>query len=134
MRKKIAIADISNASLAGGVSIGATCNLVSPLAAFGIGLLAGALCVIGYTVIQPKLQEKLKVVDTCGVHNLHGMPGLLGGLIAVFVVPSAAKAQISGILFTVVFALICGVIGGFIIKLTGTKKTPYDDSDEFLMD
>ena len=134
MRKKISIADISNASLAGGVSIGATCNLVSPLAAFGIGLLAGALCVIGYTVIQPKLQEKLKVVDTCGVHNLHGMPGLMGGLIAIFVVPSAAKAQIIGILFTVVFALICGIIGGFIIKLTGTKKTPYDDSDEFLMD
>lgn len=134
MRKKISIADVSNASLAGGVSIGATCNLVSPLAAFGIGLLAGALCVIGYTVIQPKLQEKLKVVDTCGVHNLHGMPGLMGGLIAIFVVPSAAKAQIIGILFTVVFALICGIIGGFIIKLTGTKKTPYDDSDEFLMD
>ena len=134
LRKKISIADVSNASLAGGVSIGATCNLVSPLAAFGIGLLAGALCVIGYTVIQPKLQEKLKVVDTCGVHNLHGMPGLMGGLIAIFVVPSAAKAQIIGILFTVVFALICGIIGGFIIKLTGTKKTPYDDSDEFLMD
>ncbi len=134
LRKKISIADVSNASLAGGVSIGATCNLVSPLAAFGIGLLAGALCVIGYTVIQPKLQEKLKVVDTCGVHNLHGMPGLMGGLIAILVVPSAAKAQIIGILFTVVFALICGVIGGFIIKLTGTKKTPYDDSDEFLTD
>ncbi len=134
IRKKVAIADISNASLAGGVSIGATCNLVSPFVAFVIGLIAGALCVIGYTFIQPALQKKLKVVDTCGVHNLHGMPGIAGGLIAILVVPSAAKAQIAGILFTVVFALICGIIAGFLIKLTGTKKTPYEDSDEFLID
>ncbi len=134
MRKKVSIADVSNASLAGGVSIGATCNLVNPFVAFVIGLIAGALCVIGYTFIQPALQKKLKVVDTCGVHNLHGMPGIAGGLIAILVVPSAAKAQITGILFTVVFALICGIIAGLLIKLTGTKKTPYDDSDEFLID
>ena len=132
LRKKICIADISNASLAGGVAIGATCNIVSPIGAFGIGLLAGALCVIGYVVIQPRLQAKFKVVDTCGVHNLHGMPGLLGGLIAILVVPTAAKAQLAGIVFTVALALISGVIGGFIIRLTGTKKLAYDDSDEFL--
>ena len=132
LRKKIAIADISNASLAGGVAIGATCNIVSPIGAFGIGLIAGALCVIGYVIIQPRLQAKFKVVDTCGVHNLHGMPGLMGGLIAILVVPSAAKAQLVGIIFTVALALISGVIAGFIIRLTGEKKSAYDDSDEFI--
>ena len=132
LRKKVSIADVSNASLAGGVAIGATCNIVSPIGAFGIGLLAGALCVLGYVVIQPKLQAKFKVIDTCGVHNLHGMPGLLGGLIAIIVVPSAAKAQISGIIFTVVLALTAGIISGFIIRLTGVKKLAYDDSDEFM--
>ncbi|HVI40534.1 MAG TPA: hypothetical protein VM577_07740 [Anaerovoracaceae bacterium] len=132
IRRKSAIADIANASLAGGVAIGATCNLVSPLGAFGIGLLAGTLCVVGYTIIQPRLQSKFKTVDTCGVHNLHGMPGLLGGLVAVVVVPAAAKAQITGILFTVVFALIAGVISGVIIRATGKKELAYEDSDEFL--
>ena len=134
LRKKISIADICNASLAGGVAIGATCNRVGALGAFGIGLLAGALCVIGYVIIQPRLQAKFKVVDTCGVHNLHGMPGLMGGLIAIIVVPTAAKAQIVGILFTVALALASGVVAGLIIRATGTKKIPYDDSEEFIQD
>lgn len=128
---KPAIADIANASLAGGVAIGATCNLVSAPVAFLIGLLAGALCVLGYTVIQPKLQKLLKMVDTCGVHNLHGMPGLLGGIIAIFVVPEAAKAQVAGIIFTIVLAFVGGLISGKIIRLTGTKEAVYEDMDEF---
>lgn len=128
---KPAIADIANASLAGGVSIGATCNLVSAPVAFLIGLLAGAICVTGYVVIQPKLQKALRMVDTCGVHNLHGMPGLLGGIIAIFVVRDAAKAQIVGIIFTVVLAFVGGIVAGNIIRFTGSKVKIYDDSDEF---
>lgn len=130
---KSVIADIANASLAGGVAIGATCNLVSPAGAFGIGILAGALCMIGYAIIQAKLQAKLKIVDTCGVHNLHGMPGLLGGLIAILVVPNIAVAQLSGIVFTIVLAFVAGTIGGYIIRLTGTKKSPYEDAEEFAL-
>jgi len=122
---------ITNASLAGGVAIGATCNLVTAPVAFGIGLLSGALCVIGYVVIQPRLQSLLKIVDTCGVHNLHGMPGLLGGIIAVFVVPNSAKAQLSGIVVTIVLALISGFISGYIIKATGSKQMAYEDQEEF---
>ena len=108
---KPTFADIANASLAGGVSIGATCNLVSAPGAFGLGLAAGALCVAGYILVQPRLQSALGIVDTCGVHNLHGMPGLLGGLLAIAVVPGYAVAQLSGILITVVLALACGVVG-----------------------
>lgn len=132
IRKKVAIADIANASLAGGVAIGATCNLLGPLGAFVVGLLAGTLSVVGFTIIQPRLQAKFKAVDTCGVHNLHGMPGLLGGLVGIAVVPAAAKAQITGIIFTVIFALIAGVISGLIIRATGRKELAYEDSDEFL--
>lgn len=128
---KPAIADIANASLAGGVAIGATCNLVSAPIAFLIGLLAGGICVVGYVVIQPKLQKLLKMVDTCGVHNLHGMPGLLGGIVAIFVVPGAAKPQIIGIVFTIALAFIGGIISGNIIRFTGSKVKIYEDSDEF---
>ncbi len=125
------IADMCNAALAGGVAIGATCNLVSPGGAFGIGILAGSLCVLGYVVIQPKLSALLKSVDTCGVHNLHGMPGLLGGIAAIFVVSGIASAQLSGIAFTVVLAFVSGLIGGYIIKATGKKVLAYEDKDEF---
>jgi ammonium transporter Rh len=128
---KPAIADIANASLAGGVAIGAACNFVSPLVAFLIGALSGALCVLGYRLVQPRLQKALKMVDTCGVHNLHGMPGLLGGFIAILVIPGIAKAQLVGIAFTVALAFTGGIAVGFIVKLTGKKKTIYSDEDEF---
>lgn len=128
---KTSIADMANAALAGGVAIGATCNVVAPAIAFGIGVLAGILCVVGYVFIQPFMESKLKIVDTCGVHNLHGMPGLMGGLIAIAVLPGVAVAQAVGILFTVVLALICGLCAGAIIKATGAKSLAYEDSDEF---
>jgi ammonia channel protein AmtB len=40
---KPSFADMTNAARAGGVAVGATCNLVSPAGAFAIGLLAGSL-------------------------------------------------------------------------------------------
>jgi ammonium transporter Rh len=129
---KVSYADMVNAALAGGVAIGATCNVVGPAGAFGIGLMAGALCVVGYALVQPRLDKALRVVDTCGVHNLHGMPGLLGGLMAVLVVPGVAVAQLIGIVFTVLFAFAAGVIGGSLIRLTGLKSAVYEDAGEFL--
>jgi ammonium transporter Rh len=130
---KPTICDMANAALAGGVAIGATCNIVSAPVAFGIGLAAGLLCVVGGVYVQPAIQSWLKIVDTCGVHNLHGMPGLLGGIIAIFVVPGIVYAQIAGILVTVVLAAGAGIAAGFIIRLTGKKQNAYEDKEEFSM-
>jgi ammonium transporter Rh len=128
---KVMIGDMANAALAGGVAIGATCDAVNPVTAVLIGALAGALCVFGYAVVQAKLQKLLNIVDTCGVHNLHGMPGLLGGLVAAIVIPGIAKAQLLGIAVTVVFALVSGVASGFVIRSLGKKEIIYEDADEF---
>jgi len=124
---KVSIADIANASLAGGVAVGAACNILKPGSAFLVGAFAGFVCVAGYVFIQPMLQKKFKSVDTCGVHNLHGMPGVVGGLVAIFAVPGIAKPQITGIVFTVLFALTTGIISGYIIRITGVKKVAYED-------
>ncbi len=129
---KPSFADMANAALAGGVAIGATCNLVSPAIAFGIGGLAGALSVVGYVLVQPKLDKVLRITDTCGVHNLHGMPGLLGGLVAVVVTPGIAQAQLIGIACTVALAFASGSVGGLLIRLTGAKAEAYEDEGEFL--
>jgi len=128
---KTSFGDMANAALAGGVAIGATCNIVAPGVAFGIGLLAGTVCVLGYVFVQPALEKRLKIVDTCGVHNLHGMPGLMGGLIAILVVPGVASAQLIGIAVTVALALGCGLLAGTLIKITGTTQMAYDDHEEF---
>ena len=102
-------------------------NQAHPLAAFVIGAVAGAICSVGYAIIQPTLQKLLRSVDTCGVHNLHGMPGLLGGLIAVVIIPGIAKPQLIGIAVTVVLAFAAGAIGGFLVRLTGAKDFAYED-------
>ena len=128
---KTSIADMANAALAGGVSIGATCNIVSPAVAFGIGALAGALCVVEYVFVQPALQARFKIIDTCGVHNLHGMPGVLGGLIALLVVPGVATAQLVGIAVTLALAIVSGLVAGALIKATGTTGHAYDDAEAF---
>ncbi len=128
---KTSYADMANAALAGGVAIGATCNVVGPAVAFGIGALAGVVCVLGYVYVQPALYQRFKIVDTCGVHNLHGMPGLMGGLIAILAVPGVAVPQLIGIGITVALALGCGLLAGVLIKLTGTTRLAYEDRDEF---
>lgn len=131
---KIAIADIANASLAGGVAIGATCNIVGAMGAFIIGSSAGFICMIGYNIIQPIMQKRLKITDTCGVHNLHGMPGLFGGLVAIIFVKGIAAAQITGIIFTIFLALVTGIVSGYVIKASGLKAVVYEDKDEFLVE
>jgi ammonium transporter Rh len=72
---------VQNATLAGGVAVGSSSDLViQPWGAITIGCAAGLLSVVGYVYIQPWLEKKFSLDDTCGVHNLHGMPGILGGL------------------------------------------------------
>ncbi|HQU97827.1 MAG TPA: ammonium transporter [Nitrosomonas sp.] len=128
---KTSMVDMANAALAGGVAIGSVCDVVSPIGAFGIGLLAGTVSVLGYVFLQPLLESKFKIVDTCGVHNLHGMPGLIGGFSAFLVVPDVAVAQFNGIVITMFLAIVGGLIAGAIIKVTGTTREPYEDSVEF---
>ena len=72
---------IMNATLAGGVSIGSASSLIcSPAWSMAIGLGAGVISALGFIKIGPFLTEKIALYDTCGIHNLHGMPGIFGGL------------------------------------------------------
>ncbi|PKN79237.1 MAG: ammonium transporter [Candidatus Cloacimonetes bacterium HGW-Cloacimonetes-1] len=133
LRKKVAPADIANAALAGGVAIGSTCNLTTPGIAFVIGILAGALSTFGFAVLQGKLQSMIKKVDTCGVLYLHGLPGLMGGLAALFVVSGINPgSQLKGIGITIVIGLVAGLITGKVIALTGKRAIPYEDEEELI--
>jgi ammonium transporter Rh len=132
IRGKIEVGDIANASLAGGVAIGASVANVTPGVSMIIGLVAGGISVVGYTFIQPRLQKLTGGVDTCGVHNLHGMPGVFGGLIAMGLV-AFPLWQLTGIAVTVVLAVTMGVAVGFLVSRLGTKETPYEDKDEFML-
>lgn len=135
LRGKVVIADIANAALAGGVAIGSTCDKVSPGIAFAIGILAGALSTFGFAFIQGRFQNAIRKIDTCGVLYLHGLPGLFGGLAAMIAVNGISmSSQLKGILITVLLAVISGLLAGRILSLTGRRKVPYVDSEEFEVD
>lgn len=96
-RRKLSMVDIQNATLAGGVAVGSSADLsIDPWAAMLVGLVASAVSVWGYTVLTPWLNAKLKLDDTCGVHNLHGMPGIIGG-IAGTIAAATAGDDIDGV-------------------------------------
>lgn len=140
-RRKFSMVDVQNATLAGGVAIGGSADLsVQPWGALLIGLVASAVSVFGYTVLQEWLSTHLKLSDTCGVNNLHGMPGILGGL-AGTVAAALAKDDVYGqnvealyparahrtageqagyqflaLVFTVLIALASGAFTGLIIR------------------
>jgi len=78
--RKFNMVHIQNATLAGGVAVGASADLiVAPYAAMVLGITSGTLSTAGYVYLSPWL-ERRGLRDTCGINNLHGMPGILGGI------------------------------------------------------
>lgn len=70
MNHKINPVDIQNATLAGGVAIGASSNLnILPIGAFCVGIVAGLISTFGFNVLQEKVRHNFPYVhDSCGVH------------------------------------------------------------------
>lgn len=144
---RLSMVHVQNATLAGGVAIGTASNMsVSPWGALLIGCCAGALSTVGYAYLTPFLTKYTKTHDTCGVHNLHGMPGILGGIAGAIAAAHAtadiygteglknlwpalavsggegrtAKAQagyqIAGLAVALGISIIGGIITGFIVR------------------
>jgi ammonium transporter Rh len=91
---KFDMVDIQNATLAGGVAVGSSADLViEPWGAIVIGIIAGFVSVAGYVFVQPFLQRAIGLHDTCGVHNLHGMPGILGGIAGMISAMTAGEEK-----------------------------------------
>ncbi|KAH7718304.1 CBN-RHR-1 protein [Aphelenchoides avenae] len=135
---------VANSTLAGGVAIGATANVVmSPTHALLVGCVAGLISVLGFEFLSPILTDKLSIHDTCGVNNLHGMPGVLAGLASVLFVyvypserlatvytalrspvnpggrdvPTQAMFQLAALGLALLSSLVTGAITGLILRL-----------------
>ena len=99
---KFDMIDIQNATLAGGVAVGSSADLViAPWGALLIGMIAGTVSVFGYVHLSPKLEE-YGIHDTCGVNNLHGIPGIIGGL-GGFISASVASESLYGDSISTIF-------------------------------
>lgn len=143
-----------HATLAGGVTIGASADLINePWAAMLIGFIAGIVSAFAYQRIGPFLSKNINLQDTCGVHSLFGIPGILGGITSAIVIagidnkgfkkdyftgsatPSEqASKQIVSIIVTFFISIFAGISGGFISCLSVWQpvNSLYRDDDHIL--
>lgn len=118
------------AILAGGVAIGASVDLATPLQSWIIGLVAGAISTLSFLFLDGWLRDKTGVWDTMGVHNLHGVPGILGGLVPI-VLGFAGGSQAIAVVGTIVISLVLGFIVGLILRLLPKPTKMLDDAEAF---
>ena len=155
---KFDMVHVQNATLAGGVAVGAAADLyLHPAGAIGVGVFAGTLSVCGYDYLSDILNDKFKIADTCGVHNLHGMPGILGGIVSAIAIAAAdgsgvyvsedhpdypfgdntlqqqAGYQIAAVVVTVCVAIVGGLIIGWIIRFMAFPVHEFKDEDNYIV-
>lgn len=76
--------DVQNATLAGGVAIGCCANMyTNGWGAIAIGFVGGFIATVGYNVLMDHLAHKYGIYDTCGVLNLHGLPGIWAAVVSI---------------------------------------------------
>ncbi|CAD7705468.1 unnamed protein product [Ostreobium quekettii] len=127
---KFNVVHIQNATLAGGVAMGSAADLsdVGPGGALAIGMVAGILSVMGFKYIGPVLEKWVGLKDTRGVHNLHGLPGLLGGVAAAVVMMVNGDwhgfgYQLLALLVTFNVAILGGAVSGALSSLVDRLGT-----------
>ncbi|XP_058677828.1 ammonium transporter Rh type B [Ammospiza caudacuta] len=117
--------------------------LLTPFGALIAGFLVGLITPLGFRFFTPVLHSKLKIQDTCGVHNTHGLPGVLGALLGTLLtllatadtfgyrlelvfplvtqgsrtVTDQALIQLSALPLTLLLATLGGCITGTILKI-----------------
>merc|ERR1719330_1394321 len=117
------------------------------------GFVAGALSCFGYAKVLPFLAS-LNVHDTCGVNNLHGMPGILGAVVSIIVtamhgngsedspgsndtkgfVGIGADKQVYALLITLGMGLGCGTLAGFLMTVPLKKAGVFVPSEQYYCD
>ena len=83
---KMNIEQILNATLAGGVIIGSSADMiVSPFVAMCLGFTGALVSTLSFHFLEHLVYKYLRLHDTCGVFYLHFLPGFLGGIIACLI-------------------------------------------------
>lgn len=125
---------VHNGPLAGLVAVCAGSDLMHPLGALVVGVVAGALFVSLFTLTQ----NRWKIDDVLGVWPLHGLCGAWGGIAAGLFGQKALgglggvsfSAQLLGTLMGVGWALVSGfVVYGVIKRLLGLRMSQEEEFD-----
>uniref|UniRef100_A0A8C1H8U9 Rh family, C glycoprotein a n=2 Tax=Cyprinus carpio TaxID=7962 RepID=A0A8C1H8U9_CYPCA len=151
-RGKLDMVHIQNATLAGGVAMGTAAEfMITPYGSLIVGFCCGIISTFGYLVIT----VSRRIQDTCGVHNLHAMPGVLGAVVGAITAATASESvygheglvntfdfkgkyaertpatqggfQAAGLCVALAFGIVGGAIVGFILRLP-VWGDPSDDN------
>lgn len=157
MLQRIDMEVLLNATLAGGVSVGSASDLVvTGGISMIIGAVAGIVSAFGFLKLSKFLSSTIGLHDTCGVHNLHGLPGVLGGIFgsisaaaststfdevsANATFPAMADGrtasaqgwyQLGALFVTLAISLSGGAITGFITSRCCSVEELFDDKEHF---
>lgn len=103
---------VLNATLCGGVIIGAASDVVvAPGISIVLGFAGGIVSAMAFAYLSAALRKHLKLHDTCGVHNLHGIPGILGGLCGAVTSSLAGTTFANAAAVEVIFSEVCKMDG-----------------------
>ena len=76
-----------------------------------IGVVGAVCCMLGFRFVQEPLRRHLLITDTAGIHNMHGLPGIVGtlsGVIAASMINPQSRAGDPGMTGVLQFNLIYG--------------------------
>ncbi|NXF60912.1 RHAG protein, partial [Ciccaba nigrolineata] len=135
---KLSAGHLQNGSLAGGVAIGAVADMaMPPVAALALGSLSAVICVLGFRFLTPLLVRKLALQDQCGIHNLHGLPGILGAVASAVAILVASEdtsgsrfsqvqalCQAAGLAAAIGGSLLAGLLAGATLRLPCLARPP----------
>jgi len=123
---------VHNGPLAGLVAVCAGSDVMHPLGALVLGLMAGTIFVKFFTLTQ----NRWKIDDVLGVWPLHGICGALGGIMAgVFGLEALGGlgkisfySQLIGTLAAIIIALVGGfVVYGLLRQCVGLRLNPEEE-------
>jgi len=132
-RGKFDVMHMQNSVLAGGVAMGVAAHLnITPSGAMGTGAFVAVVSVCGYHFLTPFLFRTIGLHDTCGINNLHGMPGIIGAILGILATIDSSvqlteselsnktnqpAIQLAALGITLAIGIIGGAITGGIMKL-----------------
>lgn len=99
---KLNVLHVQHATIAGGIAIGSVADLrVQVYVSLIVGAVAGLVSTVGYQYIDPFLARVVKLHDTCSVQSLHGLPGLIAGIIGAIFAACSTYAEYKNELYTI---------------------------------
>ncbi|XP_055025294.2 rh blood group, D antigen [Misgurnus anguillicaudatus] len=132
---KMNMVHIQRSALSGGVAFGVAMTAVqAPWVAMMIGFFSALLSAMGFRYMKSHMLFAFECHDTCGVLNVHAIPGILGWFALLFLRLASTESTIAlrfavhhicVLLITLCMSLVMGIATGLFLKLRIWRPQQY---------